>query len=84
MIENIRLSFKGIVTHKMRSALTMLGIIIGIASIIVIVSIIQGTSNMLKDQMVNSGESTVMIQLFSKENSWSASCSDSRSNSRYK
>ena len=72
MIENIRLSFKGIITHKMRSALTMLGIIIGIASIIVIVSIIQGTSNMLKDEMVNSGNSTVMIQLYSKENSWSA------------
>ena len=34
MIENIRLSFQGIWSHKMRSFLTMLGIIIGIASII--------------------------------------------------
>ena len=31
MIENIRLSFQGIWAHKMRSFLTMLGIIIGIA-----------------------------------------------------
>ena len=31
MIENIRLAFQGIWAHKMRSFLTMLGIIIGIA-----------------------------------------------------
>ena len=71
MIENIRLSFKGIVTHKMRSALTMLGIIIGIASIIIIVSIIQGTSSMLKGQMVNAGESTVLVSLYPKEDAYS-------------
>ena len=33
MLENIRLSFQGIWSHKMRSFLTMLGIIIGIAAI---------------------------------------------------
>ena len=31
MLENIRLSLQGIWAHKMRSFLTMLGIIIGIA-----------------------------------------------------
>ena len=41
MIENIRLAFQGIWGHKMRSVLTMLGIIIGIAAIITIVSTIQ-------------------------------------------
>ena len=40
MFENIRLSFRGIWAHKMRSFLTMLGIIIGIAAIIAIVSTI--------------------------------------------
>ena len=43
MLENIRLAFQGIWSHKMRSFLTMLGIIIGIASIIAIVSTIKGT-----------------------------------------
>ena len=38
MFENIRLSFQGIWSHKLRSFLTMLGIIIGIAAIIAIVS----------------------------------------------
>ena len=32
MFENIRLSFQGIWSHKLRSFLTMLGIIIGIAA----------------------------------------------------
>ena len=31
-MENIRLAFQGIWSHKMRSILTMLGIIIGIAA----------------------------------------------------
>lgn len=33
MLEDIRLAFQGIWSHKLRSALTMLGIIIGIGSI---------------------------------------------------
>lgn len=64
MIENIRLSFKGIFSHKMRSVLTMLGIIIGISSIIAIVSIIQGVSGMMKDQLVGDGENTITIGVF--------------------
>ena len=44
MFENIRLAFQGIWSHKMRSVLTMLGIIIGIAAIITIVSTIKGTN----------------------------------------
>ena len=39
MIENIRLSFQGIWSHKMRSFLTMLGIIIGIASVVSVVAL---------------------------------------------
>ena len=66
MIENIRLSLKGIVSHKMRSALTMLGIIIGIASIIMIVSIIQGTTGGLKDSMIGDDTNTVTISLYDK------------------
>ena len=52
MFENIRLAFQGIWSHKMRSFLTMLGIIIGIASIISIVSTIRGTSEMLKQNLI--------------------------------
>ncbi|MBP3873421.1 MAG: ABC transporter permease [Lachnospiraceae bacterium] len=63
MLENVRLAFQGIWSHKMRSFLTMLGIIIGIASIIAIVSTIQGTNNALRDQLVGSGNNTVNVTL---------------------
>ncbi len=64
MFENIRLSLKGIWSHKMRSFLTMLGIIIGIAAIIAIVSTIQGTNEQIKENLIGSGDNTVEIALY--------------------
>lgn len=52
MLEDIRLAFQGIWSHKLRSALTMLGIIIGIGSIIAIVSTIKGTNEQIKKNLV--------------------------------
>ena len=63
MIENIRLSFQGVWSHKMRSFLTMLGIIIGIASIISIVSTIQETNEQIKKNLIGSGNNTVSVKL---------------------
>ena len=65
MIENIRLSFQGIWAHKMRSFLTMLGIIIGIASIISIVSTIKGTNEQIKQNLIGAGNNVTKIQLYS-------------------
>lgn len=64
MLENIRLSFQGIWSHKMRSFLTMLGIIIGIASIISIVSTIKGTNEEIKNNLVGSGNNTVEVLMY--------------------
>lgn len=64
MLENIRLSFQGIWSHKMRSFLTMLGIIIGIAAIIAIVSTIRGTNEQIKQNLIGSGDNTVTVQLY--------------------
>ncbi len=67
MIENIRLSFQGIWSHKLRSVLTMLGIIIGIASIISIVSTIKGTNEQIKQNLIGSGNNVVKIQLYRQD-----------------
>ena len=67
MLENIRISFQGIWSHKMRSFLTMLGIIIGIASIISIVSTIKGTNEQIKQNLIGSGNNTVEIKLYQGE-----------------
>ncbi len=64
MFENLRLSFQGIWSHKMRSFLTMLGIIIGIAAIIAIVSTIQGTNKQIEENLIGSGNNTVDVQLY--------------------
>ena len=64
MFENIRLSFQGIFSHKVRSLLTMLGIIIGIASIIAIVSTIKGTNEQIKNNLIGAGNNTVTVALY--------------------
>lgn len=63
MLENVRLSFQGIWSHKMRSFLTMLGIIIGIAAIISIVSTIKGTNEEIKNSLIGAGNNTVDIKI---------------------
>lgn len=64
MFENIRLAFQGVWSHKMRSFLTMLGIIIGIAAIIAIVSTIQGTNEQLQENLIGAGNNSIDVQLY--------------------
>ena len=66
-MENIRLAFQGIWGHKMRSFLTMLGIIIGIASIITIVSTIKGTNEQIKENLIGSGSNVVHVSLYQSD-----------------
>ena len=63
MLENMRLAFQGIWSHKLRSILTMLGIIIGIAAIITIVSTIKGTNEQIKKNLIGAGTNVVTVQL---------------------
>ena len=63
MGENIHLSIRGILAHKMRSFLTMLGIIIGIASIIAIVSTIKGTNDQIEKNLIGAGDNNVNVIL---------------------
>ena len=64
MLENISLAFQGIWSHKLRSFLTMLGIIIGIAAIISIVSTIKGTNEQIKQNLIGAGTNAVTVQLY--------------------
>ncbi|MGQ0438794.1 ABC transporter permease, partial [Bacillus sp. B-TM1] len=51
--ENIRMALSSIFAHKMRSILTMLGIIIGVSAIITIISIGDGTNAKFREQIGN-------------------------------
>jgi len=61
LIENMRLAFSAITANKMRSFLTMLGIIIGIGSVISIVSIGDSMRAVVADQYKNVGINRAMV-----------------------
>lgn len=67
MIGNIKVALQGIWSHKLRSVLTMLGVIIGIASIIAIVSTINGTNEKIKNNLIGAGNNAVLINLYEGE-----------------
>ena len=67
MFENVHLAFQGVLSHKLRSFLTMLGIIIGIASIITIISTIKGTNEQIKQNLIGAGNNVVTVQLYQND-----------------
>ena len=54
LLDSIKIALSSILAHKLRSALTMLGIIIGVGSIITVVAIGQGGEAMLKSKFAGS------------------------------
>lgn len=58
VLENVKMAFSSLFAHKMRSILTMLGIIIGVGSVIAVVAIGQGGEAVLKSMF--SGESNTV------------------------
>lgn len=67
MIESISQAIQGVFSHKLRSFLTMLGIIIGIASIITIISTIKGTNEQIKENLIGAGNNVVTVQLYQED-----------------
>ncbi|MCP1126073.1 ABC transporter permease [Bacillus sp. 3103sda1] len=68
LLDSMKIALSSILAHKLRSALTMLGIIIGVGSIITVVAIGQGGEAMLKSQFVGAGNNVIPIQFQSDIN----------------
>lgn len=66
LIENIRLAAEGLKSNKMRAILTMLGIIIGIAAVIGIMTIGSGISGAMNRSLSSMGASNVDVYLQTK------------------
>lgn len=62
ILESFKIALSSIWNHKVRSILTMLGIIIGVAAVIIIVSIGQGAKVQMTEDMFNTEEN--VIELF--------------------
>ena len=61
VIEGIRLALKDLQANKLRSLLTMLGVIIGVASVIALVSIGQGVKIFIDEQIEALGSNLVIV-----------------------
>lgn len=61
----IKMAWKSIVGKKGRSFLTMLGIIIGISSVMTIVSVANGMNEQVKEQMEAMGKNRISIGVYS-------------------
>ena len=62
--ENVRFATNAIASHKLRSALTILGIVIGVTTVIAMVSIIQGFNNNVISSFQSFGATLVQFQKF--------------------
>ncbi len=57
----VKVAFSSLFRNKMRTALTMLGIVIGIASVIAMVSIGQASTQSVKSELSSMGSNMIMI-----------------------
>ena len=56
-----KIAFRALVNNKMRAFLTMLGIIIGVASVITMIAIGQGSKKSISDQISEMGSNIIMV-----------------------
>ena len=67
LVKTCKIALKAIFSNKMRSFLTMLGIIIGVTSVVVLVSLGQGTADSVTSQISGMG-STLLTANITDEN----------------
>jgi putative ABC transport system permease protein len=67
IFESIKLALDAIWAHKLRSFLTLLGVIFGVATVIVVVSLIEGFNKYVDEKIANIGTNAFSVQKFSIE-----------------
>jgi putative ABC transport system permease protein len=65
--ETIKLAFDAIWAHKLRSVLTLLGMIIGVTAVVIVVSLIQGFNLYVDEKIAGIGAKSFSIRRFSFE-----------------
>lgn len=66
-LEALKLAFASIRSHKLRSFLTLLGIIFGVATVIVVVSLVEGFNAYVDEKIANIGTNAFSVQKYSIE-----------------
>src|SRR5436305_13961377 len=60
--ENVKIALRAIGANKMRSILTVLGVMIGVAAVIAVVSLVQGMQYQISAQLENVGATFVQVR----------------------
>lgn len=71
IFQTIMIALKAIFSNKVRSILTMLGVIIGVSSVIILVSVIQGVQQKSMESWMSTGTDQVEISYWGSENNFS-------------
>ena len=64
--QSFRLAIKSLTTSKMRALLTMLGIIIGVGAVIVILSLGNGLTGMVQQQVDKMGINMIQVNIWGR------------------
>ena len=75
-LETLRLALRNIMGSKMRSFLTMLGIIIGVTAVIVIVGLGNGMENYMRDSFASLGTNSLTVMITGRGSARSVSIDD--------
>jgi len=63
MIQAFKMALKSIGSNKMRAFLTMLGIIIGVMALVILVSLVSGTTSSVEDQIDSLGTNAMTVTI---------------------
>jgi putative ABC transport system permease protein len=61
VLSSIRIALRALVLNKLRAALTMLGIIIGVGAVIAMVAVGRGASQRISDQIASIGSNLLVV-----------------------
>src|SRR5438128_5010122 len=62
LMQIIRIAMRALARNKLRSSLTMLGIIIGVGAVIAMVSVGQGAQKQAQEQIASMGSNMLFVQ----------------------
>src|SRR5881397_889642 len=62
--ENVRFALLAVQAHKLRASLTILGIVVGVATVIAMVSIVTGFNNNMVNSFQSFGATLVLFQKY--------------------
>ena len=64
-LEAIKLGLAAILSHKLRSFLTLLGVIFGVATVIIVVSLVEGFNHYVDEKIADIGTNAFAVRKFS-------------------